>query len=344
MNKYLTLALLASTLLPGCHSKDEEEPANPVATVKVQPLHRGRIEQTVTAYGSVVAEPGKSAGLSVPYECSIVRTLVVPGQQVKTGDSVVEVAASAATELQVGQAETALKTAETELKQTKQRYELKLATNQDLNQAQRAADDARLQLNSLEKNGAASRIFVKSPVDGVVLTLSAQAGQTVAAGTTLAEIAAEDAIEVRLNIEPEDLDALRVGGTLKLIPVNQPTAQAVTGTVRLLTASVNPTSRLVDVFVGFPKDSGFLLGGYIHAEFSRQAENAWIVPVPALLTNGEGTHIFVVRDGKAAAQPIEVGLRNKDRAEIRGEGLQDAESVVVEGNYELEDGMRVEVK
>lgn len=348
MNKKSILPLmLAGTLaLQSCHRKTgaEEEAVDPVAAVKVQPLERGRVEQTITAYGSVVAEPGKTAGLSVPFECTVLRTFVVPGQRIKANDTVAEVSASAATELQVEQAASALKTAESDLKQTKQRYDLKLATNQELNQAERAAEDARLQLENLKSNGAAGHTAVKSPVDGVIATLAAQTGQTIAATGTLAEIVSGDAIEVRLNVEPDDLDALRAGTEVKLLPVNQPRTAEVTGTVRLLTDSVNPTSRLVDVFVSLPKESGFLLGGYVQAEFLRTAEDVLVVPVPAVLANDEGAHLFVVRDGKAAEVPVEIGLRNKDLAEIHGKDLKEKENVVIEGNYELEDGMRVEVK
>lgn len=346
MNKHLFLILAAAAVLQGCKPSSEanDEHADPVSTVKIQPLHHGDIAQILTTYGSVVAEPGKNSGLSVPYECHVTRTLVVPGQQVKANDPIVEIAASTATQLQVDQAGSALQTAETELKQIKQRYDLKLATNQEINQARRAADDARLQLNSLQDNGAASHAVIKSPADGIVVTLGSQAGQTVAAGSILAEIVAADAIEVRVGVEPDDLNALQAGGEVKLFPVNQPSAAAVTGTVRLLTASVNPTSRLVDVFVALPKASGFLLGGYVRAEFSRRATGAWIVPISALIFEAEGAHIFTARDGKAVEHKVEAGLRTKDEAEIRGGNLEDGASVIVEGNYELEDGMRVEVK
>jgi len=337
--------LILGTLLSGCGKPEEEEKApEPTPTVTVQALHRGDIEESITAYGSVVAEPGQSTGLSVPYEGMVTRTWVVPGQPIKAGDPIVEIAASAATELQVGQAQTALKSAETELQQVRQRYDLKLATNQELSQAQRATDDARAQLASLEKNGAAGPRDLKSPVDGIVVGLSAQAGQTVSAGMSLADIVARDAIEVRLEVEPDDLDALKVGGNLKLIPVNQPSARSVAGVVRMLTASVNPASRLVSVYVTLPKDSGFLLGGYVQAEFARRAEGVWVVPIAALLSEGEGTHLFLARDGKAVAQPVEIGLRNKDVAEVRAKALKDADAVVVEGNYELEDGMNLKTK
>lgn len=345
MNK-LAPILALSLALAGCHPAAEEEEAavESVAAVKVQPLTKGSIEETITAYGSVVAEPGKTVGLSVPYESAILRTFVVPGQRVKAGDVVVEVSASAATELQVGQAESTLKTAQAELRQAKQRYDLKLATNQDLNVAQRAADDAQLQLDNLQGHGATGKVSVKSPVDGVVTTLTAQADQIMAASGTLAEIVGGDAIEARVNVEPPDLDALHAGDTMRLTPVNQARAGTVTGTVRLVTASVNPTSRLVDVFVQLPKDSGFLLGGYVQAEFARKSDHVWVVPIAALLNDGEESRIFLAKNGRAVARAVEVGLRNKDYAEISGGGLQGGESIVVDGNYELEDGMGVKVK
>ncbi|MDD5199129.1 MAG: efflux RND transporter periplasmic adaptor subunit [Terrimicrobiaceae bacterium] len=330
--------------LPGPADADEESPAAaPVVPVKLQPLRRGDIEQPLAAYGSVVAEPGKSVSLSVPYECVVTRMRIVPGQPVKAGDPLVEVIASAATRLQIGQAQAAVENSRTELRQTRQRYDLKLATNQELNQAQKAADEADLQLRSLASEGAQSTAPIKSPADGIVTTLGAQAGQIVPAGGILAEVVAADAIEVRLGVEPDDLGALRVGAALKLQPINQPGAQAVPGRVRMITASVNPATRLVDVFATLPQDSGFLLGGYVRAEFARGVHDAVIAPVAALILDSEGFRIFTVRDGRAIAHVVKVGLRTKEEAEIRS-GLSAGEGVVIRGNYELEDGMGVKVQ
>jgi hypothetical protein len=82
----------------------------------------------------------------------------------------------------------------------------------------------------------------------------------------------------------------------------------------------------------------------VQAEFARRAEGVWVVPIAALLTEGEGIRLFLARGGRAVAQAVEVGLRNKDVAEVRAESLQDADPVVVEGNYELEDGMSLKTK
>jgi RND family efflux transporter MFP subunit len=330
----------------GCHREPsaDEKPPEPVPTVTVEPLKRGSIEEPIIAYGSVVAEPGKNVGLSVPYESTVARTLVVPGQRIKAGDPVVEIAASAATELQLGQAKSTLKTAESDLGQIKQRYDLKLATNQELGQAEKAAADARMQLDSLEKSGASDLTLLRSPAEGIVLGLGSQAGQTVPPGTSFAEIVPADAVEVRIDIEPDDLDALRPGAVVKLSPINQPRSGPLSGTVRLLTASVNPTSRLVSVFVTLPKQSGFLLGGYVQAEFSRHTENALIVPIAALLTEGDAFHVFIARDNKAVERTVERGLRNKEFVEILGADLKESDPVIIEGNYELEDGMSLKMK
>jgi RND family efflux transporter MFP subunit len=347
----LTLGFLASaamlwrqaTIESGTASEPAAQVDGPVVAVKVHPLRRGDIEETLTAYGSVAAEPGKSVSLSVPYESSVVRMLVVPGQSVKTGDAVVEVAPSTATRLQIKQAKATLDNAQIELKQTTQRYDLKLATNQELNLARKTVDDASLVLRSLMNEGVESNAPLESPVDGIVTTLGAQAGQIVPAGGILAEVVAADAIEVRLGVEPEDLDALAAGANLTLFPVNQPGAGGVPGRVRLVAGSVNPATRLVDAFAALPAESRFLLGGYVRAEFVRQVTDVLLVPASALLLGPDDLRIFTVRDGKAIGHTVKVGVRNKDEAEVHGEGLAPGADVVIEGNYELEDGMRLEV-
>ena len=50
-----------------------------VARVKVVKAHNGVIEQTVTAFGTVVASPEDVQTISVPFECRVRRVLAVAG-------------------------------------------------------------------------------------------------------------------------------------------------------------------------------------------------------------------------------------------------------------------------
>jgi hypothetical protein len=74
--------------------------------------------------------------------------------------------------------------------------------------------------------------------------------------------------------------------------------------------------------------------------------NAIVVPIAAVTldaSNGnEGTVMVVDATSVAHEVKVVVGVRTPDKMEIT-EGLQGGETVVIEGNYALADGTKVEV-
>ncbi|MEP6672826.1 MAG: efflux RND transporter periplasmic adaptor subunit, partial [Chthoniobacter sp.] len=223
-----------------------------LAHVQTAKVGRKAITETLTAYGSIVAQPGKTHAVAVAFETRVRHILVAPGQSVTAGDSLIEIEPSAAAQLQLQQAKIAAEAARKELKQVGERFNLKLATNQDLGTAQKTASDAESQLASLQKQGVGTDNRIHSDVAGVVAKVDVQDGQLVAAGSPLVEIVAEDEIEVKLGVEAEDLALLAPGQPIALFPVNDPAAGKIAGSVRLLTRRVDPATRLVDIYVSLP--------------------------------------------------------------------------------------------
>src|SRR5256886_16744729 len=132
----------------------EEKAAGPVAQVQVAKVERKTIAEKVIAYGSVVAQPGKTHSMSVAFETRVRHILVAPGQFVQENDPLTEVELSPGAQVQFQQAKNAAEAARKELKQTQDRFNLKLATNQDLSAAEKTARDAEAQLTTLQRAGA----------------------------------------------------------------------------------------------------------------------------------------------------------------------------------------------
>lgn len=317
------------------------DPNATTAFVEAVKVGRKTIAETVTAYGSVIAQPGKLQTTSVAYEARVSHVLVAPGQPVEKGDPLLAIAASPSTQLQVNQARSAADLARKELKQTQERFDLKLATNQDLNSAERAATQAALQLASLEREGADTAGLLRAPSEGIVANVAVQDGQLVAGGAALVEIIATDEIEAKIGVEPEDLVAVSVGQSVALLPVNQPASREIGGTVRLVTRRINPATRLVDVYVSLPPDSGLMLEGYLRASIARESKDALVVPRSSVLPKDDAWQLFTVRDGRAVAHRVRLGVVSDGEAEVLGDDLEPGDLVVTVGNAELEDGMAV---
>jgi membrane fusion protein (multidrug efflux system) len=321
----------------------QSEEKEPVAQVVTAPVVRKPISETLTAYGSVMAEPGTTQTLARTFETRVQRVLVAPGQSVQKGQPLVDLEASPATMFQVHQAENGSRAAHHDLEQTRQRFNLKLATGQELSQAEKAATDADLQLASLRGQGIQPQETATAPAEGVVARIGVQDGQLVAAGAALIEIASTEAVQVKLAVEPEDVNRVVPGQKATLSLVNDPSAETVEGHVRLVTRQVDPGTRLVYAYIALPKDSHLLLNAYVVGRVETASHEGLVAPRQALFDDHGQQTLFVVRDGKAQRVPVRTGLQNDDEIELAGTDVKPDEPVVVHGYRELNDGMRVEV-
>jgi len=252
----------------------EEKGAGPIAQVQVAKVERKTIAEKVTVYGSVVAQPGKTHSVSVAFETRVRHILVAPGQFVQENDPLIEIELSPGAQVQFQQAKNAAEAARKELKQTQERFNLKLATNQDLSAAEKTARDAEAQLTALQRAGAGGDNRIHSDMAGVIAKVDVQDGQIVSPGGPLVEIVAESEIAVKLGVEPEDLSAVQEGAPITIFPVNDPAAPKVEGSIRLVTRRIDPTTRLVDVYVALPEGTKLLLDQYVRGEIERTEKNA----------------------------------------------------------------------
>ena len=323
----------------------EEKKTSPVAHVQVAKVQRKTVTEKVIAYGSVVAQPGKTHSVSIAFETRVRHVLVAPGQFVRENDPLVEIELSPAAQVQFQQAKNAAEAAQKELKQTQERFNLKLATNQDLSAAEKTARDAEAQLTALQRAGAGGDNRVHSDVAGVIAKVNAQDGQIVPPGNPVVEIVAENDIEVKLGVEAEDLSAAQEGAPVTIIPLNDPTAPKVEGTIRLVTRRIDPATRLVDVYVTLPAGTKLFLDGYVRGEIQRTEKNALAVPRSAVLPNeSREFEIFTVANNHAIRHTVKIGAENPNEIQVIANDLHEGDPVVTLGNYELEDGMAVEIK
>ena len=322
----------------------EEKMSGPVAQVQVTKAERKTISEKVIVYGSVIAQPGKTHSVSVAFETRVQHILVAPGQFVQENDPLTEIEPSPAAQLQFQQAKNAEEAARKELKQTQERFNLKLATNQDLSAAEKTARDAEAQLTTLQRAGAGGDNRIHSDMAGVVAKVNVQDGQIVAAGSPLVEIVAESEIEVKLGLEPEDLSAAQNGAAITIFPVNDPTAAKVEGSIRLVTRRIDPATRLVDVYVALPEGTKLLLDSYVRGEIQRTEKDALVVPRSAVLPNESREYeLFTVANSRAVRHAVKIGAENPKEVQVIAEDLHEGDPVVTVGNYELEDGMAVEI-
>ncbi len=327
----------------GSHGKVSD--AGPVASVKASPVRKDTISETVVAYGTVVPSPGKVKTLSISYESQIRAVYVTQGQEVFQGDRLLEIGPSPDTILNLETAINNYEVVKERFRQTKERIKLKLATNQELLQVEQVLQQAKLQLKSLEKRGIAKKVTtVYAHTNGVVARLLVREGAIVPAGSPLMEMVAQDAVEVRLAVEPEDAHLIGPGQKVSMTPVNRPRQKGVTGKIRAVSRSINPSTRLLDVFVTVPSPPPLMLNEYVRGKIIVISKQALLVPRSAVLPEGGHFVLFTVKDGLARKHLVATGLETTGQIEITGDHISAGDMVVTLGNYELKDGMKVKVE
>ncbi len=317
------------------------EVKGPVALVKTAPLREGTLTENIIAYGSVLPAPGATQTISVSFESQIVQIMVSSGQKVAKSNDLLELRPSPETALQLEQAQEAYNLSRQSFQHMQRRFELKLATNDQVLQARQTMDQAQLKLESMKKRGIGPPRIMHADVGGLINKVFVQEGAIVAAGNPLVEIVAKNRLEVRLGVESEDLNRVKENQPVYLNRVNVPALPAVTGQVRKVSYGVNPTTRLVDVFVSLPAPADFLLDESILGKITIAEAHGLIAPRSAVLPEGQGYSLFTSQGGHAVKHQVRVGLHTDKEVEVEDATLQVGDPVVVEGNYELKDGMAI---
>ena len=357
--KHLWPILVASTcglalvglgfLLGRTHGKSAEAPESEtkegaVASVKVAPIKKGRLEGRISVFGSIVPAPGSAQTISVPYECRVVSIAAREGQLIPAGAPLATVTDSPDALLALNQARIDTKAAETQLQQARSRHGLKLADNAQLAQAQQAFDSAQTRLKSLEARHMGAAHVLRATGNGVVVRVAVQVGAVVPAAATLLELVDPSRLEARLGMEPQDATQTRPGSPVELVVVDGANSAKAQATLRTVSPVINPTTRLRDAYVALPSGHPFLFGQYVRGNLSATAREGIIVPYASVLPE-EGKHVlFTVRKDHAVRHEVRIVLQAGDQLQITGEDLDPSEPVVIQGNYELQDGMAVHVE
>lgn len=218
----------------------------------------------------------------------------------------------------------------------------------DLQQARAAASRSDV-TNAPSTQGLWS---LQAPVSGQVLSLAQESAGPVALGATILEIGDVSRLEAAVDVLSEEATRLAVGARVELVAGD---AARLTGRV----ARIEPTARTkvsalgieeqrVNVIIALDADEANAKpvgDGYrVEARIEVARQNARLqVPVAALLRQAERWNVYVVRDGRARLQAVEIGLRNAEAAEVRG-GLSEGDAVVLYPGDALRDGGRITVR
>ena len=331
------LIVLASALLSSACGHSDAPSAREARHQEVA-VRTVAAAKTAAAGGVVpgLVQARQRAALSARIPASVVALPYREGETVSAGDVVVRLD-DRALRSALTAAETAARTASTDLSRLEALVKRQAATPRERDEA--AARAAAAQASVQAAKDQLTYAVLAAPFAGRVAARPAHVGDVVAPGATLIVIEGRGGFEVQAALDADQAPLMKVGDhvAVEVDGVRSPLGAV----VRSVSAAADPTTHRFDVRADLPSTPGLRSGLFarlrVSAPTAAEESPAIAIPASALVERGGLTGVYVVSQGRARLRWIATGPSASGRVEVRA-GLTAGERVVLHPEESLSDG------
>ncbi|MGB7756239.1 MAG: efflux RND transporter periplasmic adaptor subunit [Salinisphaera sp.] len=319
--------------------------AQPSVKVQTAPLKKHAMDDTITAFGVVRPDPEAQTTRDATYTAFVRKLDVNLGQPVKKGQPLLTLRTAPSARSNYRTAKANVRFARQALARQKKLLKQHLATHANVDSAGQKLAQAQAAFAAQQALGTGQETrVVTAPFSGIVSKLPINPGNQVKSGTLLFQLARRDRLRVALGIEPDEINRVKPGMSVQVIPLFG-NGNGVTSHISVVNAVVDPNTRLVNAIAPLrgAQAQPFLPGMRVKGRLKLSGHHPLAVPRSAVLHDKHGAYLFVVRHGKAKRIEVHTGLEQNGLVAIKPTktSLQVGAPIVVQGNYELSDGMAV---
>ena len=358
-------------VVAGLGAAIELRPRQPVE-VGVLTVARGTVRDVASSSTAGEVTPLQKALLRTEVPGRVIKRNHDRGETVKKGEVVAALdtadvdarlkearAALSAAQVGVTQAQVTLKQAEDTHVRNHALFERKALGAEPVEQSLSARDGAKAALAAARARVAQSEAALqtarvarekselRAPFDGLLTDVVPYVGDEVIVGAPIFEIIDAAKLRVEASLDEADASRVRIGQRAEV------TLDALPGLVLPGSVSqVGPAlrrdlkgARVMPIRVDLADTSRLRAGmGANVRVVVAERDNVLYLPSNAVVGRGFKRTVFIVQGGKALVRPIETGLADWERTEIKG-GLAEGETVVSTLNVKgLDDGVPIKVK
>ena len=249
----------------------------------------------------------------------------------------------AISEQQYEQAKNQYEIADVQYQSAQESYELVIegAAEEDIKsveaqvrQAKAALDMAKYQLKNTQ---------ITAPISGKVTSISVSSGEMISPSIPLLSIIDVSRIFVKVGISEKDISKIKEGQKVSL-EIDAFPEEKFRGEVVSKGVAVDQISKTLEVKIEIlQSEVDIPIGVFARGDILvKTNQNTLIVPSSALTRKKTGIYVYVIEEGVARQKEVVLGIIQDERVEIL-DGLSEKEEIVVLGNQELEDGLKVNV-
>ena len=344
--------LLMITLPTGCFRKEEKAVAEKVVNVRIAIVEKKSLKSFVESVGNL--KPYEEVVVSSEVDGILKVLKVEEGSVVSKGMLLAQINETDY-RLEVSRAEAALRQAVASLVNAKVEYERKdalykeaLVTRQQFDDivarrslAEGDVDRAKGALDLAREKLIKTKIY--APMAGAVKEKKVTPGEYVKNGTPLLTLIQNDPIKLSFTVTEKDVASLKVSQEV-VFKVDSFPDREFRGKLYIIYPNLEEKTRSLQAEALVPNPQMLLKSGLFArvTVYTGTSQDKVIVPITSLLYENSVVKIFVVEGNKAKEQIVKVGGKYGEFMEIV-EGLKGGEQLVVVGQNNLAEGVKVNV-
>lgn len=347
----ILIIMTAMAAFIACGKEKKVEPER-LVNVKISPAQKKQIHPYLETTGTLKAQEEVTVSSEVD---GIVRKIMVEeGSRVQVGTLLAVVndidyaLEGKRSEAALKQSQANLTNARAEFSRKESLYKEELVTRQQFDDiatrlALAEAEVERAKASLAASREKLSRTKVYSPLTGAVKEKKVSVGDYVRNGTPLFVLIKIDSLKLNFTISEKDAASLKTGQEV-VFSVDAFAGRQFRGKVSLLYPHVEERTRTLQAEAVVSNFDHLLKPGYFARTqiFTQSARDAVVIPVTALQYDGSIIRIFVVNGNKAQERIIKTGNKYGEDVEVV-DGLKENEQVVVVGQNNLSEGVKVNV-
>jgi RND family efflux transporter MFP subunit len=208
--------------------------------------------------------------------------------------------------------------------------------------ARAAIGTAEAQVSQAQKG--VTDTFVRSPISGYVAERTADVGEFISPNTPnskLATIVRTSTLRLRIDIPEQNVGQVSTGQGISLQTSAYPD-RSFAGRVVRIAPSLSTEARTLSVEAEVQNVDGLLKPGQFATVriTQSQAEPAVMIPVAAVRTDSDVNRVFVIKDGVAREQIVQLGLLENTMIQVKS-GVVEGDMVATSNLNLLSDGVFV---
>ena len=344
------IALVISSLI-ACTKEKKAEPEK-LVNVRVWSAERKTVQPYLETTGTLKAD--EEVIVSAEVDGIVKKIYVDEGRHVGVGSLLAEINATdylldwKRSDAALKQAQASLANARAEYKRKETLYQEELITKQQFDDVSTRVTLAEADLDRVKATQAISRerldrTKIYSPIAGAVKEKKVSIGDYVRNGTPLLQLIKINPLKLNFTIREKDVAALKIGQEV-VFTVDAFSDKTFRGKVSLLYPNMEERTRTLQAEALVPNVDDRLKPGYFaRVQIYTQAPRDTVVaPITALLYDASTVRIFVITGDKAQERIIQTGSKHGEYVEVV-DGLKEKEQVVVVGQNNLSEGVKVHV-